>query len=213
VGTTGDDSFTYVAFDDQNPSNQATVTITVSPAPTAQLYLSLRSDTGILNGLAYADEDILSWNGTAYAMEFAGFRSGRQPLDPWTAGGCGHLRVRHRHHQQPHPDGLLHQLDGAGVGAITSSDIVAYNRGTGTFSLVFDGSDVGLGGGTETLDALQLLPDGRLIVSTTGLALVPSAGSFHCSAPPRICWHSRQRRSAPSPQGHGRSTSTARMSV
>ena len=39
--------------------------------------------------------------------------------------------------------------------------------------LLFDGSDVGLEGDGEDLDALAILPDGRLILSTTSRATVP----------------------------------------
>ena len=39
--------------------------------------------------------------------------------------------------------------------------------------LLFDGSDVGLDGDGEDLDALAVLPDGRLLVSTTSRATVP----------------------------------------
>jgi hypothetical protein len=39
---------------------------------------------------------------------------------------------------------------------------------TGTFSVYIDGSDVGLTAAGEKLDALELLPDGRLLLSTKG---------------------------------------------
>ncbi|MCI0357383.1 MAG: glycoside hydrolase family 88 protein [Planctomycetaceae bacterium] len=39
--------------------------------------------------------------------------------------------------------------------------------------LLFDGSDVGLSGDGEDLDALAILPDGTLVISTTGRATVP----------------------------------------
>ena len=39
--------------------------------------------------------------------------------------------------------------------------------------LLFDGSRVGLDGDSEDVDALAILPDGRLVISTTGRATVP----------------------------------------
>ncbi len=39
---------------------------------------------------------------------------------------------------------------------------------TGTFSVYFDGSDVGISAVGEKLDALEILPDGRLLLSTKG---------------------------------------------
>ncbi len=46
-------------------------------------------------------------------------------------------------------------------------------RTTGTWSLLFDGSDVGLSSENEDVDALSLLPDGRLVISTLGDGSVP----------------------------------------
>ena len=45
----------------------------------------------------------------------------------------------------------------------------------GSWSLYFDGSDVGLALDSADVDALALLPDGRLVISTTGWFFVPGA--------------------------------------
>lgn len=50
-----------------------------------------------------------------------------------------------------------------GVGAVQNEDIVAYDTGSGTWSLYFDGSDVGLG--SYAIDALAVLPSGELLIS------------------------------------------------
>ncbi len=170
----GTDSFTYQASDGGPQSNVATVTITVSPTAAVQLYLSLANNTGTLKGLgpngtnlAYANEDILSWNGVNYAMVFDGTAAGLAAsanvtgFDMDTAGN----RIL-----------MTFAANTAvpGIGVVAGSDVVAYDRATGTYSLLFDGSDVGLTTSGERLDAVQLLPNGHLIVSTTGLALVPS---------------------------------------
>ncbi len=47
-------------------------------------------------------------------------------------------------------------------------------RTAGTWSLLFDGSDVGLSSDNEDLDALSILPDGRLVISTLSDGSVPS---------------------------------------
>jgi subtilisin-like proprotein convertase family protein len=52
-----------------------------------------------------------------------------------------------------------------GVGTVTNEDIVSYNLGSGTWSLIFDGSDVGLG--SFAIDGMQLLSDGRILLSFT----------------------------------------------
>jgi len=57
-----------------------------------------------------------------------------------------------------------------GVGTVANEDIVAYNMGTGVWSLIFDGSDVGLS--AFAIDALQLLSDGRILLSFTAAGTI-----------------------------------------
>ena len=48
----------------------------------------------------------------------------------------------------------------------------------GTWSLYFDGSDVGLTLDSENIDAVAVLPNGNLVLSTTGFANVPNFSAF-----------------------------------
>jgi uncharacterized protein YjiK len=64
--------------------------------------------------------------------------------------------------------GTVQTLSGVPV---TRQDIVAFDGST--FSLLLDGSDVGLESSSENIDAFALLPDGHLLVSTTGSFSVP----------------------------------------
>jgi hypothetical protein len=50
-----------------------------------------------------------------------------------------------------------------GVGSVANEDIVAYDVGLNTWSLYFDGSDVGLS--SFAIDALARLPSGELLIS------------------------------------------------
>lgn len=50
-----------------------------------------------------------------------------------------------------------------GVGTVANEDIVAYNTGSGTWSLYFDGSDVGLS--SFAIDALAVMSTGELLIS------------------------------------------------
>ncbi len=141
------------------------------------LYLSLEGEGTLIgmgpNGsdLAYADEDILSWNGSNYAMVFDGSAAGLPTKADVEAFDMDFVNNR-----------ILMALGTPqrvpGVGRVTGADIVAYDLSLGTFSLVFDGSDVGLGDearpAREWLDALDVLPDGRILVSTRGRFSVPS---------------------------------------
>jgi len=57
-----------------------------------------------------------------------------------------------------------------GVGTVNNEDIVAYDLGTGTWSWIFDGSDVGVG--AFGIDGLQLLADGRILLSFTAAGTI-----------------------------------------
>ncbi|MHC4673831.1 MAG: family 10 glycosylhydrolase [Planctomycetota bacterium] len=58
-----------------------------------------------------------------------------------------------------------------GVGAVADEDIVAYDLYNTTWSLVFDGSDVGVGG--LEISALALLPTGEILLSFTASGTIP----------------------------------------
>jgi PKD repeat protein len=65
----------------------------------------------------------------------------------------------------------------AGGLSFTDEDIVAYDVATDTWSMFFDGSDVGMTSGTQDIDALAILPDGDLLLSTKDLTTLPGMGS------------------------------------
>ncbi|MGH6882888.1 MAG: hypothetical protein ACREFM_18345, partial [Hypericibacter sp.] len=72
-----------------------------------------------------------------------------------------------------------------GVGVVQDEDIVRYNAAANTWTLYFDGSDVGMGGANgpgvtgEDVDAFAILPNGDVIVSPLGSANVTGlAGTF-----------------------------------
>jgi len=84
------------------------------------------------------------------------------------------------------PDGtFLLSLHGAtslpDVGSVDDSDIVHFiptslgDNTAGSYELVFDGSDVGLSRGDEDIDAIHMLANGDLLVSTSGPFSVPGA--------------------------------------
>jgi hypothetical protein len=66
------------------------------------------------------------------------------------------------------------------AGLVQDEDIVRYDIPTGTFSLYFDGSVVGLGGSNdEDVDAFDILADGSLVVSTLGDNNVPGLAGMN----------------------------------
>lgn len=58
-----------------------------------------------------------------------------------------------------------------GVGTVQNEDIVAYDLGTGTWSLVFDGSDLGLI--NFSIDGLAQLPSGDVLLSFSSAGAIP----------------------------------------
>ena len=62
----------------------------------------------------------------------------------------------------------------SGIGSVSASDIVRCtptslgSNTAGTFTMYFDGSDVGLTTTDEDIDAISFAPNGNLIVSTVG---------------------------------------------
>jgi subtilisin family serine protease len=62
-----------------------------------------------------------------------------------------------------------------GVGTVQNEDIVAYDLGAGTWSWIFDGSDVGLSG--FVIDGLAVLPGGDLLLSFTAAGTIGGISS------------------------------------
>ena len=58
--------------------------------------------------------------------------------------------------------------------AYNDEDIVAYDTSTGTWSMYFDGSDVGI---TGDINAFAFMPDGSILLSPDAAASVPGLGT------------------------------------
>lgn len=129
-----------------------------------RLYLSLTSGQTI-GGVASADEDILKFDGASWSLLFDGsdVGVGSPDLFAFTFLDADSLLMAFSSNVTVNgiaatPQDIL-RFDATSLGSTTS----------GTWSLYFDGSDVGLADATaEKIDALSLLPDGRLLLSTNG---------------------------------------------
>jgi hypothetical protein len=137
--------------------------------PETLLYLSLTAD-GLVGGLSVANEDIAGWDGAGATMYFDGSDVGlaSSSIDAFAITG---------------PDEILMSFAASvslpGIGTVDDSDIVRFRATSlgsntdGTFSMYFDGSDVGLSTNSEDIDAVELLSNGDILVSTTGSVSVP----------------------------------------
>lgn len=143
-----------------------TATFAALPSEPAVAF-SMKAD-GNAGGLAYFDHDVL--------LDEPG-----APLARWVAGAAYGLGKKDIDALAVLPDGTLlistdtvvRNLPGIGSTAVDDSDIVRFDPATGLFTWYFDGSDVGLTTVAENVDAVAALPDGRLLVSTSGKVKVP----------------------------------------
>jgi len=135
------------------------------------MYLSLKSNMTSLGGITgVRDEDILAFDGSAFSMFFDG-----------SDVGVGAVDVDAFHIVDA--DTIILSLDASitltGVGAVQNFDVLQFdatslgNNTAGVFSLYLDGEDVGLDTSAENVDAIDLLSDGRIILSTSGNPSVP----------------------------------------
>ncbi len=129
------------------------------------IYMSFRSNTAVPGVGTVADEDVVSYNeGTGnWALEFDGSDVG---LGSFEIDGLAIL---------PGGDFLLSFRQSGTVGGVSTddSDVVRFtgtggSSTSGTFSLYFDGSDVGLTSNGEDVDGITLDSGGNLVVSTQG---------------------------------------------
>jgi hypothetical protein len=159
------------AFDGELTGSDEVV-VTVNPAAAGlPLYFSL-ADVATLGGVTAENEDVLFFDGTGFSLAFDG-----------SDVNLGALRIDA--FAWLDADSLLLSFDAAGAvpgiaGTTDDSDVVRFDASSlgpttsGAFSLYFDGSDVGLTAGSEDVDAVELLPNGHILISTYGAVAVAS---------------------------------------
>ena len=146
-------------------ADSANTTVAAPGSTETVLYLSLGS-SGTVDGLNVANEDILEFNGTDFSLFFDG-----------SDVGVGGFRLNA--FAVISATEIIMPFDQAGSvpgisGTVDDSDIVKFTATSlgpttsGQFELYFDGSDVGLTRSGEDVDALKLLSNGHLLVSTRG---------------------------------------------
>lgn len=137
------------------------------------LYISSRTPA-TLGGIRVRPQDVVAQNLTTgnWFMHFDGSDVGiTRPLGSFTHLSDGSLLLALAGNQRL-----------PGVGLVTPNDIVRFTPSSlgettsGVFDLYFDGSDVGLNGPAEKIDALDSLDSGQLLISTVGNASVPMGG-------------------------------------
>ncbi|HLO32810.1 MAG TPA: hypothetical protein VK249_26940 [Anaerolineales bacterium] len=155
----------------QTRTSTPTITPTFTPpigASTNPLYISL-ANNGTVSGLAFADEDILRFDGQSWSLFFDGSDVGLGSTDTFGFSVVNANTILFSFSSAVSLGGL----------AVTPRDIVRFeatslgNVTAGTFSMYLNGIDVGLDTSSENIDSISLLPDGRVLISTTGNLSVP----------------------------------------
>ncbi len=161
-----------------NPTNGATISTSSAngtiqnddlASSSPQFYFSLLSDQTV-GGVAIANEDIVSFDGTKFEVYFDG-----------SDVELGSLTINAFDIIAPN-EILFSFTTAATIGGISAddSDILRFtatalgSTTAGSWSMYFDGSDVGLSTNDEDVDAIHLLDDGTLLVSTLGAFSVPT---------------------------------------
>jgi hypothetical protein len=149
------------------------LTVSVSPDnPGSPFYFSLR-DAATVGSVAAANEDVLYFDGASFSLYFDG-----------SDVGIGSLRIDA--FVRVDADTVLFSFDAdkpvPGIpGIVDDSDLVRFEATSvgaataGTFSLYFDGSDVGLSASGHDVTTVEPLSDGRIIVSILGSVTVSGA--------------------------------------
>jgi hypothetical protein len=149
--------------DDDGSSVVSTAAVTVGDRPPVLMYFSLES-SATLGGVGVANEDIVAFDGATFNVFFDGSDVGLSSaaIDAFSVVSPNQI--------------LLSFADSrsiAGIsGTVDDSDIVRFTATSlgattaGSFQMYFDASDVGLSTSDEDVDAVELLPDGRLVIST-----------------------------------------------
>ena len=165
-----------ITVSDGSANNTASFSWVVNTVSGSDPVIYLSSTTGgTVGGVAFKDEDILSFN-TATGVWSTYLDGSDVGLSADSARDISAFHVQ--------ADGsiLLSVLKATtlpDVGSVDDSDIIRFvpsSLGTvtaGSFEFYFDGSDVGLTLDGEDIDALHVLTNGDLVISTIGKFSVP----------------------------------------
>ena len=149
-------------------SNSATVDITDNDPPSGGdpvLLFSLNRSTTV-DGLSVTDEDIVSFDGSTFTTYFDGSDVGLGSIKIDAFDVISDTEILISFSQSSSIDGIAGTVDDSDIVLFTATSLGANT--VGSFSLFFDGSDVGLSNNGEDIDALALLDNGQLLISTVG---------------------------------------------
>ncbi|MEM7537760.1 MAG: S8 family peptidase [Chloroflexota bacterium] len=152
---------------------EPTPTPTETPEPSTDVIYVSSTSGGNFNGMKFKDEDVIAYDPTTdtWSLVFDGSDVGlpkAADVDAFAIVDESTILLS-----------LQNELDMSafGLGLVDDSDILAFTGSlgadtSGTWSLHFDGSDVELDANSEDVDAISVLANGDLLISTSGAARV-----------------------------------------
>lgn len=153
-------------------SQQISVTVTdvdeTSPPPSSSAFdFSLR-DAATVGGMAVANEDIVSHDGAGHfsiAFDGSDVKLGPFRIDAFSWLDSDTLLLSVDADRADILPGMTVPLDDSDIVRFDATSLGASTAGT--FSMYFDGSDVGLTTTAADVDAVELLPTGEIAISTS----------------------------------------------
>ena len=159
---------TPTATNTPGPSPTPTATSTPTPQTSSNPFYASFSNSYLVGGVSYRDEDILLFDGSTWSMYFDGSDVGLS-ADVYAFNILDEDSILLAFNDLTVVGGKtfaptdIARFDATSLGSTTS----------GSFSMYFNGIDVGLDLSAEEIDAMDILPDGTVLISTRGSATVP----------------------------------------
>jgi hypothetical protein len=149
--------------------------------PREVFYVSSTSG-GSIDGIGFADEDVLAYDpaNNRWAALIDGSDIGLAGTDIDAFEWVNPTTLLMSFDTPVTLSGIAERVEPADIVRFTPQRLGPTTRGR--FELFFDGSDVGLDEASENVDALALDGDGRLLISTSGVARVPGPNGAVISA-------------------------------
>jgi hypothetical protein len=204
----GADSFTYTVDGVGGGTDVATVSVTVNPvnddpvaaddaattdegAPVIISVLANDNDvdgdplTVSIVGIVTNGRTVINGDGSITYTPNAGF-TGSDSFTYMANDGSGNSNVATvtiTVNEPPAGGDVIYvsSTSGGSAGGVSFSDedILAFDTGTGVWSMVLDGSDVGLSGSSyRDINAFHLMPDGSILLSFVGSTTIPDVGAI-----------------------------------
>ncbi len=158
-----------IADNDTNELVPVTLSVEVDttiPNPPESLYFALNSMATLPGGITVEDEDIAFFDGLSFSAYFDGSDVGLSGLEIDAFDIASENELLFSFASSGTVPGIAETVDDSDIVKFTATELGSTT--SGTFELYFDGSDVSLTTSGEDINSLDLLADGRILVSTRG---------------------------------------------